>query len=86
MEKLVRIPEHVKTAFVYLITQDESIEILGYVRENGDAYALVRMSKRREFAKKLLIRYNGHNEPYCSMSVNGRRERVYLSDCRRVVH
>lgn len=85
MEKLVRIPEHVKTAFIYPITKEESLEILGYVRENGDTYALVRMSKRREFAKKLLVRYNGHEEPYINTSMCGHRCRLYLSDCKKVI-
>lgn len=60
-----------------------SLEILGYTSENGENYAFTRKNDR---VRKVLIRYNEHDEPYCSLLINGRRERVYLSDCRRVVH
>lgn len=86
MEKLIKIPDYLKTAFVYPVTKDEGLEILGYVHENGDTYALIRLSERQGFAKKLLVRYNGHDEPYINTAIRGHRCRLYLSDCKKVIH
>lgn len=60
-----------------------SIEVLGYATENCENYAIIRRKNR---IYKALIRYNGYQEPYCSLSIGGKRERVYLNDCRRCVH
>lgn len=62
------------------------LEILGYVTENGEGFAYVRRNDNLERISKVLIRYNGHDEAYCSLTVNGQRQRVYLSDCRRCIN
>lgn len=64
----------------YPIAKDEQLEIFGFITENGDSYAIVRSNNQW---RNLLVRYNGHDEPYISTNAGGKRIRVYLSDCRR---
>lgn len=66
----------------YPLAIDVQLEIFGFVTENGDSYAIVRSNGQM---RKLLVRFNGNDEPYVSTSARGIRTRVYLSDCRRVM-
>ena len=60
-----------------------NLEILGYHTENGQSFAFIRRSGTSGRISKVQVRYNGHCEPYCSLSINGHRQHVYLNDCRR---
>lgn len=61
------------------------LEILGYTTENGQSFAFIRRGGNSGRICKVNVRYNGHCEPYCSLSINGHRQHVYLNDCRRCV-
>lgn len=62
-----------------------NVEILGYAYnpEVGDYIAYVRRDKK---VSAYTVRYSAHNEAYISTTVCGIRQRVYLTDCRKITH
>ena len=69
----------------YRVNPGYKLEILGYYQENCESYALVRTAGKKT-TRRLLIKWNGHGEAYVSPTVAGRKERVYLCDCKKIVH